>query len=393
MTFGFTIGKSDAETAARTGVLRTARGEVNTPVFMPVGSQATVKTLTPEDIHSLGYSLILCNSYHLYLRPGTEVVQRFGGLHRFMAWDGSILTDSGGYQLFSLSPLARVSEEGVRFRSHIDGSEHFLTPEGVIELEQALAADIIMAFDQPPRHQDTVEEARRATERTHRWAERCLQRLSPTGQALFGIAQGGMFPELRRESARFMVSLGFPGYAVGGLSLGEDKETTYAMAGETVALLPADKPRYLMGVGSPEDLLQAVSLGVDMFDSALPTRVARNGALFTGSGRQNMRNARYKFQEGPIDSACGCYTCRHFSAAYLYHLFHSQELLAYRLATLHNLQFIGDLMANIRKSISEGRFAAFKKEFLGKYQITDQDARVAQKKKWLARQEKQNEGG
>lgn len=367
-------------------MLRLARGDVQTPVFMPVGSQATVKTLSPDDLHSLGFTLILCNTYHLYLRPGIEVIRKLGGLHCFMAWDGGILTDSGGYQLFSLSHLVRVTEEGVYFRSHIDGSEHFLSPEKIIELQGGMGSDIIMAFDQPPKYGDGYEQSREATERTHRWARRCLEHHKNTAQALFGIAQGGLFGELRRESAEAVVRMGFPGYAIGGLSLGEDKKTTYQMAQETISCFPQEKPRYLMGVGSPEDILEAVAMGIDMFDSALPTRVARNGALFTRSGRQNIRNSNYKYQDDSIGSACNCYTCRNFSAAYLHHLFKAEELLAYRLATIHNLQFIQDLMAEIRQTISEGEFSRFKREFLNDYKITDQETRLAQKQKWLERQ-------
>ncbi|MBI2934320.1 MAG: tRNA guanosine(34) transglycosylase Tgt [Chloroflexi bacterium] len=384
MSFGFNLLTTDQESGARSGVLHTSHGGILTPVFMPVGSQATVKTLTPDDLHSLGFGLILCNTYHLYLRPGIEVVREMGGLHRFMGWDGAILTDSGGYQLFSLSPLTGVSEEGVLFRSHIDGSERMLTPETAIELQQGFGSDIMMAFDQPPQVTDSHDEAAQATERTYRWAQRCLQVHRSDGQALFGIAQGGLFAELRRQSAEAIVSLGFEGYAVGGLSLGEDKQTTYEMVKETVSRFPGEKPRYLMGVGAPEDLLESVSLGIDMFDSALPTRVARNGALFTRKGRRNIRNASFRLQDAPFDPGCSCYTCAHFSAAYLHHLFRARELLVYRLATIHNLHFIGVLMEAIRTSINEGDFCRLKKEFLDGYEITDQAARVEQKRKWLA---------
>lgn len=391
MSFRFDLDKVDNQTSARCGVLHTAHGDVPTPVFAPVGSQATVKTLTPEDLHSLNIPLILCNAYHLYLRPGVEVIRKFGGLHRFMGWDGAILTDSGGYQLFSLASLTRVTEEGVRFRSHIDGSEHFLNPEKVIEMEQQMGADIIMAFDHPPRFGDDYEKVHEATERTHRWARRCLEARQDANQALFGISQGGIFSGLRRKSAGDIASLGFDGYAVGGLSLGEDKETTYEMAKESLSRFSADKPRYLMGVGAPEDLLEAVALGIDMFDSALPTRVARNGALFTRSGRKNIRHSSYRFQDSAVEATCRCYTCRSFSASYLHHLFRSEELLAYRLATIHNLSFIMGLMEGIRKSINEGRFSAFKKEFLSGYKVTDQEARVSQKRKWLDQRLKQGQ--
>lgn len=362
----FRVTKACTQSGARVGELVTPHGIVLTPAFMPVGSQGTVKTLTPQDLRELGVSLVLGNAYHLYLRPGIEVIKKMGGLHRFMAWDGPMLTDSGGYQVFSLAPLRRVKEEGVFFRSHIDGSEHFFSPERSMEIQEALGADIIMALDECPPFGKSQDEVREATERTHRWAGRCLK--SHNGeQALFGIVQGGVFPALRRSSASFLASLDLPGYALGGLSLGEDKELMHSIIKEATALLPESKTRYLMGVGSPEDILRAVEEGVDLFDSALPTRVARNGAIFTRQGRRNIRNASFIWQQEPVESGCDCYACRHFSAAYLHHLFKSEELLAYRLSTLHNLRFIMRLMQEIREAILRGDFPAFKAGFLAEY--------------------------
>lgn len=370
-------------TGARAGVITTSHGLVPTPVFCPVGSQATVKAMTPDDLRTIGTKMILSNTYHLYLRPGIEIIKEMGGLHRFMSWDGPILTDSGGYQVFSLSHLCRITDEGAHFRSHIDGSEHFLTPELAVQYQEDLGSDIAMVLDECPDCNDDVTRTRKAMERTHRWAERCYKAHKKQGQALYGIVQGGASPELRRESAEYISSIGFDGYAIGGLSLGESKEITFAMTEEVTKLLPVDKPRYLMGVGSPEDLLECVSRGVDIFDSALPTRVARNGAVFTNAGRVNITNAQYKKANEPLDGGCDCYTCRNFSTAYIHHLFKSEELLAYRLATIHNLHFIIELMGKIRQSILDGEFAAFKKDFLDYYKPTNEAVRLIQKKKWL----------
>ena len=368
---------------ARAGELITPHGLVPTPVFLPVGSQGTVKTLTPEEVRDIGVRMVLANTYHLYLRPGIEIVAKMGGLHKFMAWDGAILTDSGGYQIFSLAPLRRVSDEGVTFRSHIDGSEHFITPELIVQFQEALGADIIMVLDECSAYGDRLEKVQKAVVRTHQWAERCRKAQKRNDQALYAIVQGGVCPELRRQSAEYLTSLDFPGYAIGGLSVGEPKEVTLAMVEETVALLPGNKPRYLMGVGSPEDIVEGVARGMDMFDSALPTRVARNGALFTGQGRRNIRNAAFSRMEQPIVPDCECYTCRAFSAAYLHHLFKSEELLALRLATIHNLHFIHNLMGKIRSAILDGTFSAFRDNFLAGYQPTDEQTRVSQKQKWL----------
>ncbi len=377
----FRLIKTQAQ--ARAGELITPRGLVPSPVFLPVGSQATVKTLIPDEVKSLGYSMLLANTYHLYLRPGIEVIGKMGGLHQFMGWDGAILTDSGGYQIFSLAALRKVNDDGVVFRSHIDGSEHFLTPELAIQFQEALGADIIMVLDECPPYGTSFAEIQLAVERTHRWAERCLKAKKRRDQTLYAIVQGGVFSQLREQSAAYLTSLDFAGYAIGGLSIGEPKKETWRMVEETVVLLPEDKPRYLMGVGSPEDLLEGIARGIDLFDCALPTRVARNGAFFTPTGRVNIRNAVYRSQEKPIDSTCSCYTCRHFSAAYLRHLFDCEELLAYRLATIHNLGFISNLMREARNAILNGNFSSFKDNFLAHYQPTNEEVRLSQKQKWL----------
>lgn len=381
----FRIEKTCPGTAARAGLISTPHGVAPTPAFMPVGSQASVKALTPDDLQDLGADIILCNAYHLLLRPGDDVIERLGGLHRFMGWDGPLLTDSGGYQVFSLASLRRVDDSGVVFRSHIDGSEHSLTPEGAVRLQQRLGADIIMALDECPPYTTQRPPVIRAVERTQRWAEKCLAAHGRQDQMLFGIVQGGVFADLRRQSAAGLTSLDFPGYAIGGLCLGETKRETLATVEATVAALPADRPRYLMGVGSPEDLVENVKRGVDLFDSALPTRTARNGALFTSGGRINIRRAEFKGRDQAVDHGCDCYTCRRFSAAYLSHLFRSQELLAYRLATIHNLRFVTRLMQRMRAAILEGRYAEFYGDFLGSYRTTDEDVRLAQKQRWLER--------
>jgi queuine tRNA-ribosyltransferase len=384
---GFNLLKTSSQTKARAGELVTPHGKVSTPLFLPVGSQGAVKTLTPDEVKDIGYNMLLANTYHLYLRPGIEVIEGAGGLHNFMGWEGAILTDSGGYQVFSLSPLRKVSDDGVTFRSHIDGSQHHITPELAIEYQERLGADIIMALDECPAHDDSPTKVKRATERTNRWAERCLKAKKRPDQALYAIVQGGMSAELRRESAQRLTALDFPGYAIGGLSVGEPKQTTLAMIEGTVEFLPENKPRYLMGVGSPEDIVEAVARGCDIFDSALPTRVARNGALFSWEGRLNITNAAYKTMEQPIVADCNCYTCRNFSAAYLHHLFSCGELLAYRLATIHNLSFISQLVDKIGGAIEDGTFSSFKEQFLSTYQPADEPTRLDQKQKWLKRRD------
>ncbi len=382
----FRLLKTNTATKARAGELITPHGTVPTPVFMPVGSQGTVKTLTPDEIKDTEFAMILANTYHLYLRPGLEVIEKAGGLHNFMGWDGAILTDSGGFQIFSLARLRKMSDGGVVFRSHIDGSEHLITPELAVKYQETIGADVIMVLDECSAH-GSFNEAKQAMERTHLWAKRCQQAHKSTNQALYAIVQGGVFPELRRQSAEYLASLDFPGYAIGGLSIGEAKTVTLEMLEKTMPFLPENKPRYLMGVGSPEDLFEGVARGVDMFDCVMPTRVARNGSLFTRAGRVNIRNSKYSQMEGPVDPDCLCYTCRTFSAAYLHHLFNARELLAYRLATIHNLTFISRSMGDIRESILDGSFVAFKDSFLSGYRTTNEQVRLKQKEKWLKAQD------
>jgi len=353
-------------------------GDVRTPVFMPVGSQATVKTLTPDELRHIGCEIVLANAYHLYLRPGVDVVRETGGVHRFMSWDRAVLTDSGGFQVFSLAPLRRIDDDGVMFRSHIDGSAHRLTPERSIEIQEGLGADVIMVLDDVPAAGASGSRLQESVDRTHRWAERCLTAKRRADQLLFAIVQGGADMSLRQLSVRTLSALDFPGYAIGGLSVGESKDIMYSVLRETVPLLPANRPRYLMGVGSPEDLVEAVWTGVDMFDCVLPTRVARNGAVYTRDGRRSIRHSSFKSCLGPVDSDCDCYTCSTFSAAYLHHLFKCEELLAYRLATIHNLRFLQRLMQDIRQAITAGTYAAFRQEFLARYRTTEESVRLNQ---------------
>jgi queuine tRNA-ribosyltransferase len=384
MTFGFTLLHTDVQSQARLGRITTPHGDITTPAFAPVGTQATVKALDPRDLQALGAELILSNTYHLYLRPGAEVVADMGGLHHFMGWDGPILTDSGGFQVFSLAENRQISGEGVTFRSHIDGSRHTFTPEMVIHVQEQLGADIIMCLDEcaEPHNRAYNEQA---LARTHAWAERCRAAQTRDDQALFGIVQGGIFPDLRQDSARFLADLYLPGYAIGGLSVGESKEQMYAMLDITTPLLPADKPRYLMGVGAPEDLLEAVDRGVDLFDCVLPTRLARNAALFSRQGRLNMRNARFERDPAPVEAGCTCYTCQTFSRAYVRHLFKAGEMLGARLATIHNVHFLLQLMRDVRAAIAEDRFLAFKQEFLAGYPIIPHQARAASREKRKSR--------
>ena len=385
--FNFRLHHTDG--AARAGELETPHGKALTPFFMPVATQATVKGLTPEEVRDVGAQVVLSNAYHLYLRPGVETVVKLGGLHKFMGWDGPILTDSGGFQAFSMGPLRKVSDDGIRFRSHIDGSEHNFTPELATANQEGLAPDIAMCFDQCIAYGASEKQVRQAMERTHRWAQSCFDAHqssatgAASGQALFGIVQGGTFPELRDESARAISAIPFHGYAVGGLAVGENKEDMYRFTGQVAEVLPEDKPRYLMGVGSPEDLVEGVARGIDMFDCALPTRVARNGSLFTPEGRVDVTKARYAEQQGPLDETCDCYTCRNYSAAYLRHLFRAKELLGLRLASIHNLRFVLALMERIRASILEKRFDAFRRDFLDRYQPANEAARQAQKEQWI----------
>lgn len=340
---------------ARAGRFSTPHGELLTPVFAPVGTQATVKMLTPQQVEEAGAMLVLANTYHLYLRPGDERIRRLGGLHHFMQWSHPILTDSGGFQVFSLAASRQVDEDGVTFKSHIDGSLHRFTPEKAIAIQENLGADIIMTFDECADPYDRAY-VRQATERTHRWAERCLRAKTRADQALFGIVQGGVDPELRAESARFIASLDTPGIAIGGLSVGETKEETYAMLDVVTKVLPANKPRYLMGVGTPEDLIQGVARGMDIFDCVLPTRLARHHAAFSPEGRLNLRGAIFSEDARPIDETCDCYTCRHFSRAYLRHLIVAGEWLAGTLLSIHNIRTLTRLMEEMRVAILDGTF-------------------------------------
>lgn len=368
---------------ARRATCHTPHGPIEMPAFAPVGTQANVKTLEPRDLKELGCQLILSNTYHLYLRPGHELVRRLGGLHALMRWDGPILTDSGGYQVFSLAHQRRLADDGVTFRSHIDGSIHFFTPEKVMEVEEALGSDIAMVLDECPTPTDRAE-TERAVERTQRWARRCRDAHVREDQALFGIVQGGIFPDLRIASAEAIQAIGFDGYAIGGLAVGETKEQMYATLDETCPALPEDRPRYLMGVGAPEDIVEAVARGVDLFDCVLPTRIARNGALFTPEGRINLRNAQFAEDTRPVQEGCTCYTCRTFSRAYLRHLYKAGEISALRLGTIHNVHFMMRLMESIRAAIEAGQFADFSAEFLARYQIANQSVRHQQHARRIA---------
>ncbi|HLF24806.1 MAG TPA: tRNA guanosine(34) transglycosylase Tgt [Anaerolineae bacterium] len=348
---------------ARAGVFHTPHGDIPTPVFAPVGTAATVKGVPPRDLQDLGATLVLANTYHLYLRPGAELIARLGGLHRFMGWDGPLLTDSGGYQVFSLKEIRKVDDDGVTFRSHIDGSEHRFTPEKVIAIEQNLGADISMVLDEcaPPLDRAYNIEALR---RTHLWAERCLRAKTRTDQALFGIVQGGVFDDLREQSARFLIDLDFPGYAIGGLAVGETKEQMQHVLDVLDPLLPELKPRYLMGVGTVEDFFEAVARGVDMFDCVLPTRLARHGAAFTHQGRLNLRKSTLAEDSRPIEEGCRCYACQNFTRAYIRHLMQANEILGLYLASIHNLHFLLDTLRRIRQSIFEGAFGQLRAELL-----------------------------
>jgi queuine tRNA-ribosyltransferase len=353
----------ESREGVRAGEIRTARGSFETPVFMPVGTQGCVKAVSPEDLSDIGVKIILANTYHLYLRPGHRLIDRLGGLHRFMAWPHPILTDSGGFQVYSLARLRTISDEGVVFQSHIDGSTHFIGPEEAMEIQRALGADIIMALDECTPYPADHDYVAGSVRLTSLWARRCLERPRDASQALFGIVQGGVYRDLRERSARELVEMDFDGYAIGGLSVGEDAPTRLRVIAETRPLLPDHKPVYLMGVGRPEDLLEGVRQGVDMFDCVMPTRNARNGSLFTSNGILAIKNARYRDDERPIDEACECYTCTHYSRAYLRHLFMARELLVYRLNTIHNLSYYARFMEDIRKAIREDRFPAFREAF------------------------------
>lgn len=349
---------------ARTGRLTTAHGAVETPAFMPVGTAGTVKALTPDDLVTCGARILLSNTYHLYLRPGHELVRSLGGLHRFMNWNGGIVTDSGGFQVFSLASLRRIDDEGVRFRSHLDGSTHVLTPEKSMEIQDCLGSDVVMALDECPALPAPREAVETAVARTTRWARRCVAAHRGSG-ALFGIVQGGSYEDLREQSARDLLELDLPGYAVGGVSVGETADLVASAVRFTAAMLPEDRPRYLMGVGTPQDLVEAVASGIDLFDCVLPTRNARNGTLFTSRGRINIKRAEFRDDARPLDDACGCETCRNYSRAYLRHLFVCSEILASRLHTIHNLTYYCGLMSSVRGAIEEGSFDEFRRRFLG----------------------------
>ncbi len=362
--FWFECIAEDGE--ARAGIFHTPHGPIPTPVFAPVGTQATVKAVTPAQLEELGASLVLANTYHLYLRPGADLVAEFGGLHSFMNWKHPILTDSGGFQVFSLAEMRKIDEDGVTFKSHIDGSIHRFSPEKSIEIQQKLGADIMMAFDEcaSPYDRDYM---RKAVDRTHRWAERCLAAQTRPDQALFGIVQGGVFAELRAESARFIAGLDTPGIAIGGLSVGETKDEMNAMLEVVNPLLPRNKPRYLMGVGSPEDLVNGILRGVDIFDCVLPTRLARHQAAMTFNGRINLMNAVNTHDHRPVDEACACYTCRNFTRGYLRHLIMAKEMLAATLISIHNLYTLEELVRRARQAIIEHRYQAFAEAFLSNY--------------------------
>lgn len=363
----FELIKKDTNSKARLGRLTTNHNIVETPVFMPVGTQATVKTMTPDELVDIGAKIILGNTYHLYLRPGHDIVKEAGGLHDFMNWKGSILTDSGGFQVFSLGNLRQITEEGVVFNSHLDGSKHFIGPEASIKIQNALGSDIVMAFDECIPYPASYEYARASTERTTRWAIRCLKAHKNPNQVLFGIVQGGMYEDLRKMSAKDLVALDFPGYAIGGLSVGEPKDLMYKILNHTTNFLPENKPRYLMGVGTPEDLFEGVLLGIDMFDCVMPTRIARNGTVYTKKGRLVVRNAAYAKDFTPLDDSCDCYVCKNYTRAYIRHLINTKEILGMRLTTYHNLYFLINLMKNMREAIKNDCLLSYKQEFFKEY--------------------------
>jgi queuine tRNA-ribosyltransferase len=366
--------KSCKQTGARLGRVHTPHGVIDTPAFMPVGTQATVKTMSPEELKSMDAHIILSNTYHLFLRPGHELIKAAGGLHTFMNWDRPILTDSGGFQVFSLSDIRKITEEGVQFRSHLNGDKLFLSPEKAMEIQNALGSDIMMAFDECPPYPADYDYIKKSLERTSRWAERCLSsHARKQDQGLFAIVQGGMHEDLRRLSAGQLTSMDFPGYAIGGLSVGEPKPMMYEVLDYTTPLLPADKPRYLMGVGSPDALIEGSMRGIDMFDCVLPTRIARNGTCMTSSGRLVVRNAKYAEDFGPLDPKCSCYTCKNYSRAYIRHLIKADETFGIRLTTYHNLHFLLQLMREIRQAIADDRLLDFRNDFFTSYGLDDNE--------------------
>jgi queuine tRNA-ribosyltransferase len=382
--FFFTIDAECPETWARAGTIQTPHGTIHTPIFMPVGTQATVKSVSPEELHAAGAQIILANTYHLMLRPGSQLIAAFGGLHSFMHWDGPILTDSGGFQVWSLGHLRKLNEDGVTFKSHLDGSLHTLTPERVMEIEAELGADIILPLDICAPYPCPPDEAKKAMEWTHRWEERALvaKEQHRPEQTLFGIVQGAFEPELRKESARVIGNMPFQGLSIGGLSVGEPKTMMWEILQHVTPELPRNKPRHLLGIGSPEDLVVGVGLGMDMFDCVLPTRVARHGGLFTNSGRVSIKTSRFRSAHGPIEETCDCYTCQHYSAAYVHHLARTEEQLYYRLGSIHNIRFMLRLAQQLRESIIAGTYPTFRDEFLARYVPASEKVREEQREKW-----------
>ena len=367
MVVNYELVAEDRKTGARAGLLHTPHGVFKTPMFMPVGTQATVKTVTPEELEEMGAQIILSNTYHLFLRPGTELIHEAGELHRFMNWNKGILTDSGGFQVFSLGAMRKITEEGVYFRSFLDGSKQFLSPVISIRAQEDLGSDIAMAFDECIPYPADYEYARKSTERTTRWAKRCIKAHQRTDRGIFGIIQGGMYKDLRKQSAMEISSLPFDGMAVGGLSVGEPHDLMYDILEETIQWMPKGKARYLMGVGTPDCLVEGVARGVDMFDCVFPTRVARNGMAMIHTGRMNMKNKQYERDFRPIEESCGCYTCRNYTRAYIRHLYKSEELLVFRLVTIHNLYFLLQFMRDMREAIVQGNFSEFREHFMEHY--------------------------
>lgn len=374
MDYQFKLLKKNAGSEARLGKIITHNGEVNTPVFMPTGTQATVKALVPERIKELGAEIILSNTYHLYLRPGHKLIRDLGGLHKFMNWNRPILTDSGGFQVYSLETLRKITDEGVMFQSHIDGSKHFISPESAIEIQEALGSNIMMCFDDCTPYPVDFDYAEKSLNMTIRWARRCKNSRNNSNQALFGIIQGGIYPELRKRGIEELTEIGFDGYAFGGLSVGEPKSAMREIIEGITPLLPEDKPRYLMGVGTPEDIVECVGCGIDMFDCVMPTRNARNGMLFTNDGKVVIKNARYRNDDSPVDGLCDCYTCKNYSRAYLRHLFIAKEILAIILNTIHNVRYYINLMERIRKAIKDDTYEDFIKKFNAQRSFTNEPA-------------------
>src|SRR5690625_1308606 len=376
MPITYELIKTCKQSGARLGKVHTPHGTIETPIFMPVGTLATVKTMSPEELKEINAQIILSNTYHLWLRPGEEIVKEAGGIYSFMNWDRPILTDSGGFQVFSLSDMREITEEGVHFRNHLSGEKLFFSPEIAMQVQNDLGPDIMMVLDECPPYPASYEYMEKSVARTSRWAERCLEaHKRPEDQALFGIIQGGEYADLRKQSAKDLISLGFPGYAIGGLSVGEPKDIMYEVLEETTPLMPADKPRYLMGVGSADALIEGAIRGVDMFDSVLATRIARNGTCMTSTGRLVVRNAKYARNFSPLDENCDCYTCRNYTRAYIRHLIHTNEILGFRLTTYHNLYFLLKLMEQVRQAIREDRLLDFRDEFFEQYGFNKADAK------------------